>query len=61
MATKRQRKNIEFCEQVLYVSFEGDIENEDDVEEFLDAYLEEARQTHYEIKNEYVSLCMDLN
>lgn len=43
MTTKRQKAAINFCEVVLNVTFKGDIDNFNEVSEFLSVYLEQAK------------------
>lgn len=43
MTTKRQKAAVNFCEQVLDISFKGDIDNFNEVSEFLSEYLEQAK------------------
>lgn len=43
MTTKRQKAAINFCEEVLNISFKGNIDNFNEVSEFLGTYLEQAK------------------
>ena len=43
MMTKKQKSAISFCEEVLNISFNGNINNFNEVSEFLDTYLEQAK------------------
>lgn len=43
MTTKKQKSAINFCEEVLNISFNGNINNFNEVSEFLDTYLEQAK------------------
>lgn len=43
MTTKKQKSAISFCEEVLNISFNGNINNFNEVSEFLDTYLEQAK------------------
>lgn len=43
MTTRRQKAAVNFCESVLNITFKGDINNFDEVSEFLSEYLEQAK------------------
>lgn len=43
MTTKKQKSAISFCEEVLNISFNGNINNFNEVSEFLGTYLEQAK------------------
>ena len=60
MTTGKQKAAVHFCEQWLDVTFEGDINNFDQVSFFLSNYLEEAKLLYDEIKCEYESYLWDL-
>lgn len=49
-----------FCEKWLNVTFNGDINNFQQVSNFLSEYLEEAKLTYEEIACEYESYLWDL-
>lgn len=52
-STERQQKAVRYCEQWLYVEFDGDINSFDDRSLFLDIYLEDAKQTEMELSCEF--------
>lgn len=52
-STKKQQAAVRYCEQWLYVEFDGDINNFDDCSLFLDIYLENAKQTEMELSCEF--------
>ena len=60
MTTNKQNAAVHFCEQVLDVTFNGDINNFKQVSSFLSEYLEEAKLTYNEIACEYESYLWDL-
>ena len=52
MVTDKQKAAVHFCEQWLNITFEGDIEDKNQVLEFLEEYLQEAKTIYNEIKYE---------
>lgn len=60
MTTDKQKAAIHFCEKWLNVTFNGDINNFQQVSNFLSEYLEEAKLTYEEIACEYESYLWDL-
>lgn len=52
-STEKQQSAVRYCEQWLYIEFDGDINSFDDCSLFLSIYLEEAKQTEMEIGCEY--------
>ena len=60
MTTNRQKAAVHFCEQWLNVTFNGDINNFNQVSTFLSNYLEEAKLTYSEIACEYEAYLWDL-
>lgn len=61
MTTKRQKDAVHFCEEWLKVPFEGDINNFNQVSDYLSEYLEEAKQFATEISCEYQAYIDDLD
>lgn len=61
MTTQRQKAAVHFCEQWLNVPFEGDIENFNQVSNYLSMYLEDAKWTAEEIACEYSAYVNDLD
>ena len=53
MTTNRQKAAVQFCEQWLSISFEGNIENKEQVSQFLSEYLDDAKNLYTEIRCEY--------
>ena len=49
MTTKRQRAAVRYCENMLDIKFNGDINNFNQVSEFLDYYLESAKTREEDI------------
>jgi hypothetical protein len=43
MTTDRQKAAVNFCEEWLHIKFEGDINNFQEVSNFLSIYLDEAK------------------
>lgn len=52
-STERQQAAIEYCEQWLYVEFDGDINDFNDCSLFLNTYLEDAKQAEMELTCEF--------
>ena len=59
-STIKQVAAVHFCEQWLNVTFDGDINNFQQVSNFLSEYLEEAKSTYDEIACEYDAYLWDL-
>ena len=55
MTTQRQKKAIRFCEVWLKVTFEGDLNNFNDVSNFLTIYLDSAKATAEDAISSYYS------
>lgn len=60
MTTNRQKAAVHFCEQWLHVTFEGDINDFQQVSHFLSTYLDEAKSLYNEVRCEYESYLWDL-
>lgn len=60
MTTNRQKAAVHFCEQWLHVTFEGDINDFQQVSHFLSIYLDEAKNLYNEVRCEYESYLWDL-
>ena len=60
MTTDKQKAAVHFCEKWLNVTYNGDINNFQQVSNFLSEYLEEAKLTYEEIACEYESYLWDL-
>lgn len=56
----KQEAALYFCEKWLNVTFNGDINNFQQVSNFLSEYLEEAKLTYEETACEYESYLWDL-
>lgn len=52
-STERQQAEVEYCEQWLYVEFDGDINSFNDCSLFLDIYLKDAKQAEMELSCEF--------
>lgn len=61
MITNKQKAAVHFCEQWLNITFEGDIEDKNQVSEFLKEYLQEAKDLYNEIKYEYEAYIESFN
>ena len=61
MTTNRQKAAVHFCEQWLHITFEGNIENRNQVSTFLGEYLQEAKNLYDEIKCEYEAYLWNLD
>lgn len=60
MTTDKQKADVHFCEKWLNVTYDGDINNFQQVSDFLSEYLGEAKLTYEEIAREYESYLWDL-
>lgn len=60
MTTSRQKAAVHFCEQWLDVTFEGNINDFQQVSYFLSIYLDEAKSLYNEVRCEYESYLWDL-
>ena len=61
MTTDRQKAAVQFCEQWLDVTFEGNIEDKYQVSIFLSEYLQEAKDLYNEIRCEYETYLWELD
>ena len=61
MTTKRQKAAVNFCEEWLKVTFEGDINNFKEVSNFLSQHLDNAKNLAQEIACEYEAYIADLD
>lgn len=61
MTTKRQKAAVLYCEQWLRVEFAGDINNFQQVSDFLSEYLQEAKDLHKELYCEYTAYLEELD
>ena len=61
MTTQRQKAAVHFCEQWLNVPYEEDIENFNQVSNYLSMYLEDAKWTAMELTCEYKAYVNDLD
>ena len=53
--TTQQLEKIKFCEKYLYVEFTGNINNINEVTEFLNEYLDEAEEYYNSIIEDFIS------
>ena len=60
MTTNSQKAAVHFCEQWLNITYNSDINNFQQVSNFLSEYLGEAKLTYEEITCEYESYLWDL-
>ena len=61
MTTNKQKAAVQFCEQWLDVTFEGNIEDKHQVSMFLSEYLQEAKDLYNEIRCEYEAYLWELD
>lgn len=52
-STIKQVAAVHFCEYMLNIHFEGNINNKQECSHFLSEYLEQAKQMYTELKCEY--------
>ena len=60
MTTNKQKAAVHFCEQWLNITFEGNINDFQQVSYFLSIYLDDAKQLCNEVRCEYESYLWDL-
>lgn len=60
MTTDKQKAAVHFCKKWLNVTFNGDINNSQQVRYFLSIYLDDAKQIYDEIRCGYESYLWDL-
>ena len=60
MTSNKQKAAVHFCEKWLDVTFNGDINNFNQVSAFLSEYLEEAKSYYREIECEYEAYLWEL-
>ena len=53
--TTQQLEEVKFCEKYLYVEFTGNINDINEVIEFLDEYLDEAEEYYNSIIEDFIS------
>jgi hypothetical protein len=58
-STGKQRAAVKFCEHMLNVTFDGDINSFNDCNMFLGMYLDDAKNLYDEIKCEYETYILD--
>lgn len=61
MTTNKQKAAVQFCEQWLDITFEGNIEDKYQVSIFLSEYLQEAKDLYNEIRCEYEAYLWELD
>lgn len=59
MVTERQKSAVHFCEEWLHISFDGDINDRIQVNEFLDEHLDDAENLYEEMSCEYQECLME--
>lgn len=57
--TERQKSAVHFCEEWLHISFDGDINDRIQVNEFLDEHLDDAENLYEEMSCEYQACLME--
>lgn len=55
MTTNRQKNAVRFCEEVLDINFNGDINNFQQVSKFLELYLDSAKINYQDAIESYYS------
>ncbi len=61
MTTSRQKAAVHFCEQWLHITFEGNINNFQEVSNFLSEYLDDAKNYCEEITCEFDAYLQELD
>ena len=59
MTTKRQKAAVNFCEEWLDISFEGDINDFNQVSNFLSIHLDHAKSNFRDAAESYNSFILD--
>lgn len=59
--TNRQIAAVHFCEEWLHISFEGDIENRQQISAFLSKHLDDAKNLYREAACEYEAYLWELD
>lgn len=59
--TPRQKRAVHFCEELLHIPFEGDLEDSHQVSNFLSKYLADAKNLYEEIACEYEAYLWSLD
>lgn len=59
--TDKQKSAIDFCETCLNITFTGNLNDVEQVSEFLNEYLEEAELVYNDLKCEYEAYLWELN
>lgn len=59
MTTNYQKSQINLIVDYLDVPFEGDIENSEEVEQFIDLYFDDAAAMYEELRCEYEANYLD--
>ena len=52
-STNKQKAAVEFCEEILNVEFNGNINSFEECSKFLNHFLNDAKRTYMELKCEY--------
>lgn len=58
-STKKQKDNVYFCEKWLCITFKGDINNYYEVLNFLEVYLDDAKDAYSDTIHEWESYIWD--
>lgn len=61
MTTNRQKAAVHFCERWLHITFEGNIENRNQVSTFLNNYLQDAKNLYEEAACDYEAYLWNLD
>lgn len=49
MVTDKQKSLVSFCEEWLNIEFEGNLNDKEEVEEFLNSYLSDAESIYNKV------------
>lgn len=61
MTTNKQKAAIDFCERILHITFEGNLEDFFQVSSFLSKHLDEAKSVYLEIACDYEAYMWNLD
>lgn len=58
-STTKQKESVKFCEEILSIEFEGNINKYVDCYNFLNIYLEDAKRIYDELKGEWETAMLE--
>lgn len=52
-STEKQQYDVRYCEEQLNIDFEGNLQNYDECQSFINIYLKDAKQVEMELSCEF--------